>query len=170
MKDGLPRPGSNGLQLAWEMYIYSLNVWLTRAERGPTASPLVPQLADSGGALSDPPTLRTLFNIDRVTALAFAYNGKEYTQGVIQNYPQGHGYWTFSTNSTFELAQNGVPSPRDRNALVLPIHMTEMIAFTLTYQPEAPLVIAQPASDGGVVLNCADAKSELRGLIRRSTS
>jgi hypothetical protein len=166
----LPRAGANGLQLAWEMYIYSLNVFIVRAMRGTTAAPTVCQLVDAGGSLSDPPTLRTLFQVDRVTALAFSYNGKEYTQGVIQNYPQGHGYSAFSTQGQFEFAQNGVPSPRDRNALVLPIHMTEMVAYTLTYQPEAALVINQLASDGTTALTFVDVKSEIRGLIRRSTS
>lgn len=166
----LPRPGSNGLQLAWEMYIYSLNVFVVRVMRAPTAAATAPTLADTGGALSNPPTLNTLFQIDRSTALSFTYNNKVYTEGVIQNYPQGHGYQVFSTNGTFEYAQNGVASPRDRNALVLPIHMTEMISFTLTFQPEAALVISQLASDGATALTFADVKAELRGLIRRSTS
>ena len=34
----------------------------------------------------------------------------------------------FSTNSAFELAQNGVPSPRDRNALVLPIDIRAIVS------------------------------------------
>lgn len=164
----IPRAGSAGLPKDWEMYVYSVGLKMTRVERGVTATPLVPQLADGGGALSDPPTLRTLFNVDRVTYLEYQYNGKTYSQGVMQNYPQGHGFNVFSTNAFFELAQNGVPSPRDRNALVLPVWMRENLGYTFAFQPEAALGIAQPASDGGVVLNCADIKVEFHGLIRRS--
>jgi hypothetical protein len=128
----------------------------------------VPTLADGGGALSDPPTLRTLFNVDRVTYLEYIYNGKVYSQGVMQDYPQGHGYNVFSTNAAFELAQNGVPSPRDRNAMVLPVWMRENLGYTFAFQPEAALVIAQPASDAGVVLGNVDIKTYFYGLIRRS--
>lgn len=164
----IPRAGSAGLPKDWEMYVYSVGVEVVRACRGLTATPTTPQLADGGGALSDPPTLRTLFNIDRVTYLEYQYNGKTYSQGVMQNYPQGHGFSTFSTNAFFELAQNGVPSPRDRNALVLPVWMRENLGYTFAFQPEAPIVINQAASDGGTALQNADVKVELHGLIRRS--
>ncbi len=164
----IPRAGSAGLPKDWEMYVYGVGLKMTRAMRGVTATPLVAQLADGGGALSDPPTLRTLFNVDRVTYLEYQYNGKTYSQGVMQDYPQGHGYSVFSTNATFELAQNGVPSPRDRNALVLPVWMRENLGYTFAFQPEAALVIAQLASDGGVILNLADIKVYFYGLLRRS--
>lgn len=164
----IPRAGSAGLPKDWEMYVYSVGAKMTRTMRGPTATPTVPTLADTGGALSDPPTLRTLFNVDRVTYLEYIYNGKVYSQGVMQNYPQGHGFNVFSTNAFFELAQNGIPSPRDRNALVLPVWMRENLGYTFAFQPEAALVIAQDASDGGEDLNFADVKIEFHGLIRRS--
>jgi hypothetical protein len=164
----IPRAGSAGLPKDWEMYVYGVGLKMTRVERGLTATPLVPTLGDGGGALSDPPQLRTLFNVDRVTYLEYIYNGKVYSQGVMQDYPQGHGYSVFSTNAFFEIAQNGVPSPRDRNALVLPIWMRENLGYTFAFQPEAALVITQAASDGGTVLNCADIKTYFYGLIRRS--
>jgi hypothetical protein len=86
----------------------------------------------------------------------------------MQDYPQGHGYNVFSTNTAFELAQNGVPSPRDRNSLVLPIWLRENLAYKLSFSPEAPLGINQPASDNGANLVFADVKSYLYGLIRRN--
>lgn len=164
----IPRAGSAGLPKDWEMYVYSVGVKMTRVMRAPSAAPTAPTLADTGGALSDPPTLRTLFNVDRVTYLEYNYNGKVYTTGVMQNYPQGHGFSVFSTNAFFELAQNGVPSPRDRNALVLPVWMRENLGYTFAFQPEAALVIAQNASDGGEDLTFCDVKTEFSGLIRRS--
>lgn len=165
----IPRAGSAGLNKDWEMYVYSVCLKMTRVMR-PQTGQSQPVLADGSGALSDPPTLRTLFNVDRVTYLEYNYNGKTYSNGVMQNYPQGHGFNVFSTNAFFELAQNGVPSPRDRNALVLPVWMRENLGYTFAFQPEAALGIAQAASDGGAVLNFADIKVEFWGLLRRSVT
>jgi len=164
----VPRSGDSGLPMSWEMYIYGIGIKMTRVMRAPTASATAPTLADTGSALSDPPTLRTLFNVDRVTYLEFSYNDKKYTYGVLQDYPQGHGFQVFSTNANFEIAQNGITSPRDRNALVLPIWLRENLSFKLSFNPEAALVINQVASDGGTALTFADVKSYLYGLIRRN--
>jgi hypothetical protein len=163
----IPRPGSAGLNKDWEMYVYGVGLKLTRVMR-PATGKDQPQLADGAGALSDPPTLRTLFNIDRVTFLQFDYNGKTYSNGVMQDYPQGHGFSVFSTNASFELAQNGIPSPRDRNAMVLPVWMRENLGYTFAFQPEAAIQIAQPASDNGAPLTFADCKVYFYGLIRRN--
>lgn len=164
-----PRAGDTGLPMSWEMFVYGIGIMLTRVMRAPTGAQQ-PVFADGSGALSDPPTLRTLFSIDRVTYIEFNFNDKVYTRGVMQDYPQGHGYNVFSTNATFELAQNGIPSPRDRNALVLPIWLRENLAYRLSFQPEAALVINQPASDGSTALTFADCKSYLYGLLRRNVS
>ena len=87
--------------------------------------------------------------------------------GITAN-PAGKGYSVFSTNANFELAQNSVPSPRDRNALVLPIPMQENLGFKFAMQPVAALTIAQAASDAGAPLNLADIKITLVGLIKRN--
>jgi hypothetical protein len=149
------------------MYVYGIGVEMVRVMRPPTGQ-TSPTLADNGGALSNPPILNTLFQFDRVTYLEFSYNGKTYTYGVAHDYPQGGGYYVFATSSAFELAQNGVPSPRDRNAMVLPIDLRENLGFKLSFQPEAPIGIDQPASDNGAHLTFADVKTRLFGLIKRS--
>lgn len=164
----VPRNGDSGLPQSWEMYVYGIGVKMVRVMRGTTANPAAPQLADGSGALSAPPILNTLFQFDRVTYLEFSYNGKVYTYGVMQDYPQGHGYYVFATTSSFELAQNGVPSPRDRNAMVLPIDLRENLGFKMSFQPEAPIVISQAAADNGLPLTFADVKTYLYGLIKRS--
>lgn len=163
----VPRAGDSGLPKDWEMLIYGIGVMMVRVCRAQTGA-TQPVLADGTGALSNPPQLQTLFSFDRVTFLAFEYNSKIYTAGVAQDYPQGHGYNVFSTNPNFELAQNGVPSPRDRNALVLPIHMRENLGYKMTFQPEATIVINQLASDGATNLTFADVKVYLYGLIKRT--
>jgi len=164
----VPRNGDSGLPQSWGMFVYGIGIKLVRVMRAPTGTSQ-PILADGvGGSLSAPPTLNTLFQFDRVTYLEFSYNGKVYTYGVAQDYPQGHGFSVFSTNSAFEIAQNGVPSPRDRNAMVLPIELRENLGFKLSFQPEAPIVINQAAADDGANLTFADVKTYLYGLVKRS--
>jgi hypothetical protein len=163
----IPRNGDSGLPQSWEMYVYGIGIKMVRVMRPPTGQSQ-PILADTNGALSSTPLLNTLFQFDRVTYLEFSYNGKVYTYGVAQDYPQGHGFYVFATTSSFEYAQNGIPSPRDRNAMVLPIDIRENLGFKMSFQPEAPIVIDQPAVSGGANLTFADVKTYLYGLIKRS--
>ena len=162
----VPRPGSNGLPQAFAMLVYTLSVKATRACRPPTGQ-TQPVLADGAGALSNPVRLQTLFSIDRVMFLQYEYREKIYSQGVMQNYPQGHGFYAFATTSDFEVAQNGVPSPRDRWSMVLPIHEQENLGYKMSFFPEAALAISQLASDGGAALTFVDLKVEKNGLIKR---
>lgn len=162
----VPRSGDGGLPKDHEMLIYSIGVFMTRVMRANSAGNVT--LVDGVlGSLSNPPQLQTLFSFDRVTFLEMQYNGKTYSSGVMQDYPQGHGYWLFTTNSDTELAENGVPSPRDRNSLVLPIHLREQLSYKMVFNPEAAVVISQTASDGGTALTFADVKTEFVGLIKR---
>jgi hypothetical protein len=162
----IPRNGDSGLPQSWEMYVYGIGIKMVRVMRPPTGQSQ-PILADTNGALSSTPLLNTLFQFDRVTYLEFSYNGKVYTYGVAQDYPQGHGFYVFATTSSFEYAQNGIPSPRDRNAMVLPIDIRENLGFKMSFQPEAPIVIDQ-AAPAGANLTFADVKTYLYGLIKRS--
>jgi len=163
----VPRNGDNGLPKDWEMLVYGVAIKLVRACR-PQTGATEPVLADGAGALSDPLTHRTSFQIDRILFFEFQYNAKAYTNGTIQNFPTGHGFWVFSTNAAFEIANNGVPSPRDRVALVLPVHMRENLGYKGIFQPEAAIAIAQAASDGGNALAFVDVRVELNGLIKRT--
>jgi hypothetical protein len=163
----VPRNGDNGLPKDWEMLVYGWGIQFTRVMR-PAAGATEPILADTGGALSDPPILRTVFDIDRVVFFAYEYNAKLYSTGVIQDYPTGHGFSVFSTNPAFELANNGIPSPRDRVALVLPVHERENLGYKGIFQPEAAMIIAQAASDGGIALTFCDIKVYKYGLIKRT--
>lgn len=162
----IPRAGSNGLPQAYEMLVFSIGIAPVRACR-PQSGGSQPVIADSSGALSDPVRLNTLFQLDRLIAVEFKYREKTYAEGVIQDFPVGHGFSVFSTASDFEIAQNGIPSPRDKNAMVLPIRLQENLAFKAVYSPAAALVISQPASDGGTSLTFVDLKTYLYGLIKR---
>lgn len=162
----IPRAGSNGLPMSWRMLNYSIGIKIVRVER-PVTDGTEPQLQDSNGAFSDPATYRTAFNLDRATYFEYQYNGKSYTQGVMQDYPTGHGFVAYATTSAFEVVNNGVPSPRDRNSLVLPIDERENLGYLGSFQPQVPFNIAQLASDEGADLTFADIKVYKRGLIKR---
>jgi len=165
----IPRPGQSGMPKGYEELVYSFGIQWVRAERPPTGQP-EPVLSDGqNGSLSDPVTYRTAFNMDRVMFFEFVYNDKQYTQGVPSDYPQGHGLNPVSTNSAFETITNGVPSPRDRRAMVLPVHLREELGFAGSFSPQAPLVINQAASDGDPQnpLHFVDMKLYLVGLIKR---
>lgn len=163
----VPRAGDTGLPKDFEMLIYGYGIKVARVMR-PQTGGTDPVFADGTGALSDPPSLRTWFALDRLLYFTFEYNSKSYTSGTLQHYPQGHGFDVVTTQPATELAQNGIPSPRDRVALVLPVHMRENLSFRGIFQPEAALVIAQAASDGGAVLANADIRLDLNGLIKRT--
>jgi len=164
----IPRNGDSGLPKDWEMLIYGIGIKYSRACRPPDGQ-TQPVLADGvGNSLSAPLQLTTMFQIDRVIFFEFRYNDKQYSQGVPQDYPQGHGFSVFSTNSAFEISQNGVPSPRDRVAMVLPVHMRENLGYKGIFQPEAPPVINQAPPSGATNLTFVDLKVYLYGLIKRT--
>ena len=162
----IPRNGETGLPKDWEMLVYGWGWKFVRTMRANAAGAVV--LPDGAGALSDPPDQRTFFDVDRVTFFEYRYNDKQYTQGTMQEYPQGHGINLVTTNAAREQVTNGIPSPRDRVALVLPVHERENLSFQGKLQPEAALAIAQPASDGGLVLGFLDVKLYKFGMIKRT--
>lgn len=162
----VPRTGDSGLPKDWEFLNYGWGIGITRVERPNLQGNIV--LADGNGALSNPPTYNTWFQFDRVTAFDYQYNNKSYTTGVPTDYPQGQGLFTFATTSAFEIAGNGIPSPRDRVALVLPVHERENLSFRAIFSPQVPLVIQQAASDGATTLSALDVKVWKRGLIKRT--
>lgn len=157
----VPRNGETGLPKDFEMLVFAWGWKLTRACRAAGAQPTL-------GDFSDPVDQRTWFNIDRVTFFQYVYNDKKYTEGTFQEYPTGHGMSIVTTNPAREQVNNGIPSPRDRLALVLPVHERENLSYQGVLQPENALAIAQAASDGGANLGFVDAKLYKYGLIKRT--
>lgn len=162
----LQRPGSSGLQRAYEMLVFSIGIDFVRACR-PQTSGTQPVLSDGSGALSEPVRMDTIFQINRVTNIQFKYREKTYSEGIPINYPNGRGFWINSTTSDFEVVQNGRPTPDSRNAMVLPIRLCEDMSFKLVFAPQGPLAINQLASDGGTNLTFVDARGELNGPYKR---
>jgi len=159
----VPRNGDSGLPKDWEFMVYGWAVEALRVCR-PDQGEVEPRLT----SFSDPADLRTLFELNRRIFMQYIYNGKMYSQGLIEDYPQGHGISLFTTNTTTELAQNGVPSPRDRIALILPVHERENLGYTMEVTPVIALAIAQPASDDQEALTFVDLRISKNGLIRRT--
>lgn len=154
----IPRNGDSGLPKDWEMLVYSIGIRCQRVHRTPFTL----------AAYSNQAMLNTLFGIDRMVSVSLEYNNKSYSTGIISDYPCGCGFQVFSTNGAFEIAQNGMPSPRDRVSLVLPIHFRENLGFKVVFQPESALAIAQTALDAGANLTNADFKVYLYGLVKRT--
>lgn len=161
----LQRPGSNGLPQAYEMLVFSIGIEFMRAMRANSSGQVV--LADGSGALSEPIRMTTFFQINRVTNVQFKYREKVYAEGIIENFPQGHGEWINVTTSDFEVVQNSRPTPDARNAMVLPIRLQENLSFKLVFSPQAPLAISQDATDGGTDLTFVDVRGELNGPYKR---
>ena len=159
----VPRNGSIGLPKDWEFMVYGWAFEVIRVTR-PTGAEISPRLT----SYSDPVNLRTMFELDRRLFNQYVYNGKMYTQGLFRDYPQGHGISLFTTNSSTELANNGIPSPRDRVALVLPVHERENLGYAFEIIPVIALSIDQAAADGGAALHFLDMRISKNGLIKRT--
>jgi hypothetical protein len=161
----IPRTGDNGLPQSWEFYVYSLGSEFMRASRT-SGTNSNPQLTD----YSDPLTLTTFFDLDRKLYISYKYNGKIFTEGLTRDYPGGAGPTVAGTATNLQLVNNGMPSPRDRAAMVLPIWEREGIGYVLTLTPVVALTIAQPASDSGLALNFVDDRWKKSGLIKRQVT
>jgi hypothetical protein len=182
----IPRSGDNGLSEGWEALVYSIQIQPVRewAISGVQASP---QLLDGATQVSrpihagggDPAQLGggVLFDFLRKIYVRFTINQKIQSEGPCEKYPQGSGMSIFTTETDTEVANNGIPSPRDARAFVLPIWMRANIAYTCKLAPQAALgtqVVAQPLGywdwsglAGGATVLGMDVRVTLNGLVKR---
>jgi hypothetical protein len=171
----IPRSGDNGLSEGWEALIYSIQIQLVREMATSTGTFA---LADSATQLSrpaavgggDPAVLNggALFDFLRKTYVKFTVNGKVQSEGPCEKYPQGSGISVFGTTTDLQVANNGVPSPRDARAFVLPIWLRANIAFGCQLAPQAALVAPTDWSGlAGTVTLGFDVRVTLNGLIKR---
>ena len=130
----IPKAGDSGLPKDWEMLVYGWGVEFVRTAATATLA-----------AASTPVTHALAYGVDRLTAFDYQYNGKSYTTGRISDYPRGGGlvaqYFTTANATTFDAVNNGSQSPRDRVALVLPVHEREGLGYKAVLQPESALDI-----------------------------
>ena len=149
----IPRTGDTGLQEGWEMMVYSIQIAMTREmarggattafalqdesganfqfSRVPHVGGYDPAIA-SGGSLHD--FLRKTFHL-------FQVNQKVQSEGPADEYPSGSGISAAGVTTSLEVANNGVPSPRDQSAFVLPIWIRPNIAYVSKLRPTAALGI-----------------------------
>ena len=159
----IPRSGDTGLQEGWEMLIYSIQLQVVR-EMGRNASQQAFSLQDltnAGGATQfsrnvhmggyDPTNTvgGVLFDFLRKTYHKFQVNQKVQSEGPVEKYPQGSGMSVFSTATSMENANNGMTSPRDQMAFVLPIWLRPNIAYVGILAPQAALGIGGASAAAG---------------------
>jgi hypothetical protein len=159
----IPRSGDTGLQEGWEMLIYSIQLEIVR-EMGRNVAQQFFQLQDQtnvGGMTQfsrnthlggyDPANQAggVLFDFMRKTYHRFSVNQKVQSEGPAPKYPQGSGLSVFGTTTALEVANNGIPSPRDQSAFVLPIWLKPNIAYNGLLAPQAALGIAGASASVG---------------------
>lgn len=145
----IPRSGDNGLSEGWEALVYSIQIEATRemakvtAQANftleDTAAAQLSRPAHVGGG--DPAYLAggMMFDFVRKTFCKFTVNQKVKSEGPVVNYPQGAGLSVFGTTTDLEVANNGIPSPRDARAFVLPVWIQPNIAFVMKMRPQVAL-------------------------------
>jgi hypothetical protein len=150
----IPRSGDTGLQEGWEMLIYSIQLEIVR-EMGRNVAQQFFQLQDQTTSTANQFSRNThvggydpansaggvLFDFFRKTYHKFQVNQKVQSEGPASKYPQGSGISVFGTTTSLEVANNGIPSPRDQSAFVLPIWLKPNIAYVGLLSPQAALGI-----------------------------
>lgn len=157
----LTRAGTNGLQSGYEAIIYSIQAEVK--DVGFTAGT---------AALTDPRVEASVAQLHDLYTKLFCYmqyNQKSVAEGRLPVFPQGHGMYVVSNVTGQEVALNGLPSPRDQIALVMPIWLKPNIGFSFFAQPVVALTINQAFAYGGVnyTANYLDLQVTLEGLIKR---
>jgi len=178
----IPRSGDNGLSEGWEALIYSIAIQPTREWAVVTGTPA--QLLDTPGTQAsrpvhvgggDPSVLSggILFDFLRKTYVRFTVNQKIQSEGPAEKYPQGSGMHVFATTTDIEVANNGLPSPKDARVFVLPIWLRANIAYVCKLAPQAAYDAQAPA---GFLPNWSglnapvlgfDVRVTLNGLVKR---
>ncbi len=174
----IPRSGDNGLSEGWEMLAYSIQIEPVR-EMGRTDAPGAFTLEDTAGQRSrpvhvgggDPAYLSggVLFDFIRKTFCKFTVNQKVKSEGPAVNYPQGAGISVFGTTTDLEVASNGIVSPRDARAFVLPIWIQPNIAFVMKMRPQVALGDFTAVDWTGITATHLgfDVRVRLMGLLKR---
>jgi hypothetical protein len=175
----LPKSGDNGLPEGWEALIYNIEVQMVR-EFEATAVAANITLLDTNTQFSRPPHVGggepgvvnggALFDFLRKTFVRFEVNAKRKSEGPVEKYPQGSGISVFGTTTDLEVANNGIPSPRDAAAFVLPIWLRANISYVCRLLPQAAIGDIAPidwAGFGGTPGYGFDVRVTLRGLIKR---
>ena len=161
----LDRAGTSGLSPGNEALIYAIKITQKALgfNAGAAAGPGDPRV---------PSTLASLFDLNDKIYVDFEYNRKTRSEGLIVNYPSGHGINVQGVVTGFEVAHNGITSPRDQLAFVMPLWLRENISFNLFLQPVAALVQNWVFVYAAVqyTQSYTEVTGELEGLIQKPVS
>jgi hypothetical protein len=134
----LPAPGSTGLPKDWEALIYSIQVAI-----------------GIGEAL----TLTNIRDFYAKTLATFYIGKKDYASRPIYCFSAAGGAWGVTTATDAESWSNGVPSPRDKAAFIIPHHLFPGTPYKVVLSFDEALSLA--ATTG------YDIEVALEGLIKR---
>jgi hypothetical protein len=174
----IPRSGDNGLSQGWEALVYSIQIEPVREMIRSAGQPSF-TMNDAATQLSRPihvgggdPAYTSggvLFDFCRKTFCKFTVNQKVKSEGPVVNYPQGAGITVFGTTTDLEIAANGLASPRDARAFVLPIWIQPNIAFVMKMRPQEALGDFVAVDWSGITAAAYgfDVRVRLVGLIKR---
>jgi hypothetical protein len=178
----IPKSGDNGMPEGWEALIYNIELQMVR-EFETTAVAANVTLLDTATQFSrpahvgggDPAVVNggALFDFLRKTFVRFEINSKRKSEGPAEKYPQGSGISVFGTTTDLEVANNGIPSPRDAAAFVLPLWLRANISYVCRLLPQAAIGDIAPidwAAFGGTPGYGFDVRVTLRGLVKRPVS
>lgn len=153
-----PRGGGMGLPPSWEMWVYSISYELVRATGATTFA-----------GYSEPVRQTVAFDLTRKLYAEYLYNSTFYVQGSILDNPQGVGLSLSGTTNDVQIVNNGVPDPRARISMELPLHEERDISYSSQVTPMSALTIAQTGVDASLTsLTTVDLKVRKYGIIRRN--
>lgn len=134
-------PDQGKLPIDHEMYVFSPRMRILRVVGSDTR---VPQDDfDPASTSSTYPNSRMWFELDRKCKLTVYINNKPRSEGRFEDYPSAGGISMFTTDLTVELANNGIPSPRDGFALTVPFHLRANVSYKWTIYPVVSLALNQ---------------------------
>lgn len=161
----VPRSGDAGLPIDWEMFVFSVRTTILRVV-GTSDPDIQPPDFDDESLDSDTPNRRMWFELMRKCKLEFKFNNKTRNEGLFWDFPQGGGI-TLVTNDLAEtLANNGIPSPRDCYALVIPVHLRPNVSYKVICQPVVELALTQAQVVNDNDTTSVEPQCKFEGLIK----
>jgi len=164
----VPRSGDNGLPIDWEMFVFSIRTGILRVVG--TDTPGAPVDFDDSSMDSDTPNRRMWFELDRKCKLEFRVNNKNRNEGRFEDYPSAGGISVVTNDLAETLANNGIPSPRDGFALVIPVHLRPNVNFKVGCQPVVKLSLNQAQQVDDQPYTSIEPWCKFEGLIKLPVS
>lgn len=161
----LPRSGDAGLPIDWEVFVFSIRTGISRVVGVPTSG-IAPVDFDASSLNSDTANRRMLFEMNRKCSLEFRYNNKPRNTGRFEDFPSASGITMFSTDIGQEIANNGVPSPRDGYALTVPIHLRPNVSYRVSNTPVIQLSLSQAQTVNSQAATAVECYCKFEGLIK----